>query len=376
MSGESQRPAADRRSASPPGLELSLVVPTFNETANVEDLIGRVAKVLEGVVWEMIFVDDDSPDGTADLVHDIARRDMRIRCLRRIGRRGLSSACIEGMLASSAPLVAVLDADLQHDERLLTDMLAAMRGGDLDIVIGSRYLEGGGTGDWDRTRVTMSRFAAGLSRILLRAELSDPMSGYFMIRRDALHNAVRRCSGVGFKILLDLFGASPAPLRFREIPYHFRERHAGESKLDAAVAWEYLVLLLHKMIGQVLPIRFISFGLVGAFGVLVHFVALTTLFEAAGLSFAVSQSAATLVAMTTNFLLNNVLTYSDMKLRGLGLLRGWVLFTLACSVGALANVGISTFLFDFGIAWYLAAAVGVIVGAVWNYAVTSVFTWK
>jgi len=357
-------------------LELSVVVPTFSEIDNVEELIKRVDSALDGVVWEMIFVDDDSPDGTADLVHAIAKSDWRIRCLRRIGRRGLSSACIEGMLASSAPYVAVLDADLQHDERLLPKMLQMMRADDLEVVIGSRYLKGGSFGELADSRVFISKLATKVGRLVLRADLSDPMSGYFMIRRDAIYQAVRQLSGVGFKILLDFFASSPKPLRFKELPYDFRQRFKGESKLDAAAAWDYLLMLLDKLLGHVLPVRFISFSIVGGFGIFVHFLALTIAFPIMNLDFTLSQAAATVIAMTSNFFLNNLLTYRDMKLRGFGMLRGWASFCMACSVGALANVGIAAFLFDHGFIWYLSAMVGVIIGAVWNYAVTSLFTWK
>lgn len=358
------------------GIELSVIVPTFNEIENVEELIRRVEAALTGVAWEMIFVDDDSPDGTADLVHAIARKDFRIRCLRRIGRRGLSSACIEGMMASSAPYVAVLDADLQHDESLLREMLRTMREENLEVVVGSRYLEGGSFGELAESRVFISKLATKVGRLVLRADLSDPMSGYFMIRRDAVYQAVRRLSGIGFKILLDFFASSPKPLRFKELPYEFRERHAGQSKLDTAAAWDYLLMLLDKLLGHVLPVRFISFSLVGGFGIFVHFLALTIAFQLMEVDFTLSQSVATLIAMTSNFFLNNLLTYRDMKLRGFGMLRGWLSFCMACSVGALANVGIAAFLFDHGFVWYLSALVGVVVGAVWNYAVTSLFTWK
>jgi dolichol-phosphate mannosyltransferase len=327
--------------------QLSIVVPTFNEAGNVVELRDRVAAALPGVDWEMIYVDDDSPDGTAATARELAQRDGRVRCIQRIGRRGLSSACIEGMLASSAPLVAVIDADLQHDERLLPAMFDALRGDDLDVVVGSRYAEGGSMDGWDRTRVATSRFATRLSRLVLKADLQDTMSGFFMIRRAAVERCVRAgMSGVGFKILLDLFATSPEPLRCRELPYEFRNRFSGESKLDTMVAWEFLMMLLDHYLGRIVPVRFIAFSLVGLFGLGVHLAVLATLFRGIGASFLVAQTAATLVAMTFNFAVNNVLTYRDMQLRGWKLLSGWLSFSLACSVGALANVGIATYLFD------------------------------
>jgi dolichol-phosphate mannosyltransferase len=358
--------------------QLSVIVPTFNEIGNVVELRDRVAEALEGVDWEMIFVDDDSPDGTAEAVRKMAQGDRRVRCLQRIGRRGLSTACIEGMLASSAPLVAVIDADHQHDEKLLPRMFELISSSELDVVVGSRYVESGGIGTWDESRASFSRIATRLSRVVLKADLQDPMSGFFMIRHDAFVECVKAgVSGVGFKILLDLFATSPTPLRYRELPYQFRNRLAGESKLDSNVAWEYIVMLLDKFMGGVVPIRFIAFSLVGGFGLIVHLIVLWSLFKGAGTSFLWAQTGATMVAMTSNYVLNNVLTYRDMRLRGWSFVRGWFSFVLACSVGALANVGIADYLFHKeGNFWVSSAIAGVLVGAVWNYAVTAVYTWK
>lgn len=357
--------------------QLSIVVPTFNEAGNVAELRDRVAAALPGVDWELIFVDDDSPDGTAERLTELAQQDQRVRCMLRLGRRGLSSACIEGLLASSAPLVAVIDADLQHDETRLPLMLALLRDPEIDVAVGSRYAASGSVEGWDRSRVSMSRLATRLARLVLRAELTDPMSGFFMMRREALLRCVRAgVSGVGFKILLDLLAASPVPLRLREVPYTFRNRHSGESKLDTNVAWEYVVMLLDRFFGRAVPIRFIAFSLVGAIGLVLHLLVLGLLYRLGGVDFVVAQSAATLTAMSGNFVLNNLFTYRDMRLRGWGMLRGWLSFVAACAVGALANVGIAAYLFEHRTGWIASALAGVLVGAVWNYAVTAVYTWK
>jgi dolichol-phosphate mannosyltransferase len=357
--------------------QLSIIVPTFNEAGNVVGLRDLVDTALGDIDWELVYVDDDSPDGTADRVREMAQSDPRVRCIQRIGRRGLSTACIEGVLASSAPIVAVIDADHQHDERLLPRMYELVSGGEVDVAVGSRYVESGGTGEWDASRARISRAATRLSHFVLKVDLHDPMSGFFMIRHDAFVACVRAgVSGVGFKILLDLFATSPKPLRFRELPYQFRNRASGESKLDTNVAWEFVVMLLDKWMHGLIPVRFIAFSLVGGFGLGVHLVVLAVLFKGLGVSFLWSQAAATLVAMTCNYVLNNVLTYRDMRLRGIAFLRGWFSFVLACSVGALANVGIADYLFRYDNLWVSSAIAGVLVGAVWNYAVTAVYTWK
>ena len=358
-----------------PGVELSVIVPTFNERTNVLELLERLRRCLAGHHWEVIFVDDDSPDGTAQLVREIGQHDIRVRCIQRIGRRGLSSACIEGMLASSAPSVAVIDGDLQHDEALLPSMLEKLRQGETDIVIGTRYAPGGGLGEWNQSRAAISRFATRLSRLVLKADLSDPMSGFFMLRREVIEICVRKLSGIGFKILVDILASSPRPLSFVELPYKFRTRKMGESKLDTQAAWDYVMLLLDKLIGHLIPVRFVAFSVVGGFGVLVHFAVLAVLHYSTSFSFVFAQAIATFVAMTINFVLNNILTYRDMRLRGWQWLRGWASFTLACSVGALANVGIASYLFAMDTKWALAALAGILVSTVWNYAATMLYTW-
>lgn len=359
----------------PASLELSIVVPTFNESANVVELLRRLERTLGAGGWEAVFVDDDSPDGTAALVRSIARTDPRVRCVQRVGRRGLSSACIEGMLATAAPCIAVMDADLQHDESVLPAMLERLRSGEADLVVGTRYAEGGSTGDWDRRRAGLSRLATLSSRLVGAAKVSDPMSGFFMLRREVLDASVRRLSAIGFKILLDILASAPRPLRVAEVPFTFRSRMAGESKLDELVVWEYGMLLADKTIGRIVPVRFLSFALVGGLGVLVHMAVLTVLLKGLEFDFRVAQSGATAMAMVFNFAVNNILTYRDRRLTGWGWWRGLASFMVACSVGALANVGIATYLFESHTAWFLAALAGVLVGAVWNYAVTQLYTW-
>jgi dolichol-phosphate mannosyltransferase len=355
--------------------QLAVVVPTLNERSNVVVLVGLLHAVLAGIEWEVVFVDDDSRDGTADVARRLAQSDPRVRCIQRIGRRGLSSACIEGILATSAPVVAVMDADLQHDETLLPRMYAALAGGDLDIVVASRYVAGGSVGEGlDKRRALISAVATRLSRLVVKSTLADPMSGFFMLRREAFNAAVRNLSGQGFKILLDLFASSPRPLRFRELAFTFRERQFGESKLDSMVAWEYLMLIGDKLIGHVIPVRFVLFALIGAIGVGVNLLVLSVSLDL-GLRFATAETVATLAAMVCNFLLNNKLTYRDRRLRGLMLVRGLVTFCVGCSIGAVANIGISAQVFGQGQSWWLAGLAGALIGAVWNYAIASTYTW-
>jgi dolichol-phosphate mannosyltransferase len=377
-----ETPSAEPRAATLTGLpgggapDLVVVVPTLNERDNVPLVVERLNHVLADIAWEAIFVDDDSPDGTADVVRALARHQGNIRCLQRVGRRGLASACIEGILASAAPYAAIMDGDLQHDEALLPAMLAKIRAERLDVVVASRYCAAGGVGAWQRSRVMISDIAGRLGRRVIKADLTDPMSGFFIIRRDAFSEAMRGLSGQGFKILLDLFASAQRPLAFAEVPLTFRQRLHGESKLDTMVAWEYLMLLLQKLVGPAVPVRFLLFAMIGGLGVGTHLATLWFATHVLFAEFALAQSVATVVAMTGNFLLNNLFTYRDRRLRGKRLWLGLISFYAVCGAGAAANVGIAAYLAQGHHSWWLAGLAGAAVSVVWNYAMSSIFTWS
>jgi len=359
---------------------LAIIIPVFREAANVAPLVARLTAALDGLAWEAVFVDDDSPDGTAAAARAIAATDPRIRCIRRIGRRGLASACMEGMLSVSAPYVAVMDGDLQHDETILPAMLAAVEAG-ADIAIGSRHVAGGAaSGGFSAARGALSDGGAKLARLLLPVRVADPMSGFFLLKRDLVEEVAPRLAARGFKILLDILLSARRRLVVAEVPYSFRSRLAGESKLDATVLLEFAGLLLDKATGGAVPLRFLAFAAVGAVGLLVHMVALALLVGPLGfgqLGFGGAQWGATLVAMTANFVLNNRITYRDARLRGPALWRGLALFYLVCGIGAAANVGIAGLLVRDGVlAWGAAGAAGALITVVWNYAVSSTLVWR
>lgn len=357
--------------------ELSVIVPTLNERENVALLVERLSDALTGIDWQAIFVDDDSPDGTADECRCIAAFNPRVQVIQRIGRRGLASACVEGMLASSAPFIAVIDGDMQHDETLLPRMLEAAKAGSTDLVVGSRNLEHGGMGSFAANRVRLSDLGRRLSRQVCSHDLSDPMSGFFLLRRTYLDEVVRRLSGVGFKILLDLVASSPRPVNVVEVPYVFRERRYGESKLDLTVGFEYILLLADKALGYTIPVQFASFALVGATGVALHLFVLASLVRSGSANFFTAQAIATVAAMVSNFFLNNALTYRATKLHGWWkLTQGLIAFCAACSIGAFNNLAVATLLASHGVPWFAAGAAGIAIGSVWNYTVTAAFTWS
>jgi dolichol-phosphate mannosyltransferase len=369
---------ARRAPADTVGPELVVVIPTFNERDNIAPLLAKLAQVLDGFRWEVVFVDDDSTDGTVAELERVCTTDPRVRSVRRLGRRGLASAVVEGMLSNFAPFIAVMDADHQHDERLLARMLEILRKDEADVVVGSRYLAEGGVGDWSRGRRAISRAATLLSRLVLRGRhLTDPMSGFFMLKRPAFDAAVRRLSQEGYKILLDIIASSPRTVRIKEVAYVFGTRQHGQSKLDSLVVLDYLTLLLDKLLGRWVPVRFLMFTAVGSVGVVLHMAVLAAAMKS-GVAFLPAQTAATAVAIAGNFFLNNALTYRDKRLKGLGrVLLGLVSFYAICSVGAVANVGIANFLFvEQRYAWWLSGIAGILVGAVWNYATSALFTWR
>ena len=356
-------------------LELTVVVPTLNEAGNVELLLERLTLSLAGIEWEAIFVDDGSTDGTPDTLTRIAQADRRVRLIRRIGRRGLSSAVVEGALSSTTPIIAVIDADLQHDERILPDLYRAVRDGGHELAIGTRYAGNGSTGDWDESRLKISRFATALASPIMKTRLSDPMSGFFAIRREVLLEAAPRLSNVGYKILLDVVASVRRPLQVAEVGYTFGTRQNGESKLDEMVALEYLELLLDKAIGRFVPVKLVQFGAIGMLGVGVHLSLLYLALNLAGAVFATAQATAVIGAMTFNFALNNKFTYRDRQLKGFAWVGGLFSFYLVCSVGAVANVGIGSLVYEQFHGWWLAGIAGAIVGSVWNYVASGWLTW-
>ena len=354
--------------------ELSVVVPAFAERENIPALLAALDQALAGLDWETIIVVDDAFDGTEDLVRNRAQQDRRVRCLHRIGRRGLASACIEGMLASSAPYLAVIDADLQHDETLVPKLLHALKHEGADVAVASRYMEGGSTGELASERVRISRLASALSQVLCKG-LTDPMSGFFVVRRSFLERVVRRLYGRGFKILLDLVAAARGELRVAELPYHMRSRHRGESKLGARVIAEFFMLILYHLTGRLLPARFFLFAAVGVTGVGVHLAVLTAAFGASGGNFLASQLLATWGAMTTNFFLNNMFTYGDQRLRGARIWRGLLSFYIACGIGAFINIAVAEWLYLQSIVYWAAGLAGALIAALWNFFTTASFTW-
>ncbi len=353
-----------------------MILPTYNERENIPLVVARLEEALDGLAWEAIFVDDDSPDGTAEVIRGYALRDARIRLVHRIGRRGLASACIEGILATAAPCIAVMDADLQHDETMLPAMLRKLESERLDVVVGTRNAEGGSMGQFRRERVWLSRLGQRIGSGVCACRLSDPMSGFFLVDRRFLNEVVHTLQNDGFKILVDMLASSARPVRVGEVGYVFRTRCHGESKLDVRVGIEYFFLILNKRLGDVVPVQLAMYLLVGGIGLGTHLALLFALMRFAHFGFLHAQIAATFAAMSENFFLNNRITFRDRRFRGVRVLTGATRFMLACSFGAWANVLFARALLQSGLGWMLAGTAGIVLGSVWNLSVSSMFTWR
>lgn len=365
---------------SPQPIQMSIVVPTFNEAGNVEELVRRLDSALPDIRWEVIFVDDASSDGTSDVVRAVAQRDSRVRLILRYNRRGLSSAVVEGALAASADIVAVMDGDLQHDEAVLHEMYNTLARDEADIVAASRFLrEDGADGLSSKARLALSNNGIRLANFLFHLNLTDPLTGFFAVRREVVMAALPDLSEIGFKILLDFITAGRGRFRVKELPFKFREREYGESKLDNRVMYDFFLFAIEKKISRFVPLpaRFLSFGMINSVGILVHLMILVPLISVFGVGLGIGQFAATMVAMVFNYTANNALTYHDRQLKGTDFYVGFVFFALLCSFGIVGNVSVTTMIHKEHSDWIyvMPALAGALITVVWNYVATKIFVW-
>ena len=356
--------------------EFAVIIPTLNERSNVAPMVHALASVLKDIDFEIVFVDDDSPDGTASRVLEISRSDPRVRLVHRIHRRGLASAAVEGMMATNAPFLAVIDGDMQHDETVLPEMLSLLKGGGVDLVVGTRHRKGGSTGEFSRARLALSQLGRRLSTFVCRADVSDPMSGFFALRRDYLDEVVRNLSCIGFKILVDLLASSRRPVRIVECGYTFRNRLHGESKLDLVVGLDYLELLIDKSVGQWIPVRYALYGLVGAMGVVAQLAATQFLLMSGRFQFTTAQLVSSLAAIVLNYAVNNQITFRDRRLHGWRWLAGLAVFSVCCSLGLYLNLRVAGGLIELGAGWAVASLSGILIASVWNYSLSALLVWR
>lgn len=371
------------------GGKVTVISPTYNEADNVAPLVQAVGSALEGLDYEIVIVDDDSPDRTWERAEQLERAGQRVRSLRRMGRRGLGFAVIDGFRAAQGELVACIDSDLQHDPAILPEMARALNDG-ADLAIGCRYTAGGGTRDWNFGRRLGSWMATRMAQVFLGVRLKDPMSGYFMMRRTDFMKIQDRLDGEGFKILLEITSTMDAA-KVSEIPYTFGPRRAGESKLSRHVAWAYLRQLYRlSWLGRVIPVEFVKFSVVGAIGVVVNLLAMMAIFRWAGLTDWRASLAASAIATVSNYVLNNVWTFRHRVRKGMTFLSGYLMYLIFAAVG-LAVTTTSYVALSAAIAKYVGPGthyhalpawvllicqlMAIVLGTYFNYALNKAFTW-
>ncbi len=359
-----------------PASRISIIAPTYNESGNVIPFIERTKVALRDKDWEIIFVDDNSADGTAQKIFDYAADDPRIRIITRLKDRGLAKSSIQGMLSAKGGLLCVMDVDGQHDPEVVKDLVDRLYQDDLHIVSASRRLGDERQSDaLSPLRNTLSKVGNWLSSFVLGRRLVDPLTGFFVIRREVFLRLAPELGDAGFKLLLDILYAHKE-LRHAEVPFDFQARLSGESKLDSYVIWKFVTFLLSKMTRGIVPANLISFLFVGGLGLFVH---LAVLYSALALTvpFIAAQTAATLVAATSNFLLNNLLTFQDRRLRGLNKFWGYLKFLFVSSVGIVANVSAATLAYERLVhVVFLATLAGIAIDTVWKFVIANKFIWK
>jgi len=353
--------------------KFSLVIPTFNEAENIRILISRLQQVLQKYEYEIIIVDDDSPDQTWKIVQDYGKHDNRIKCLRRFNKKGLSRAVIDGFGMSTGEFLGVMDADLQHDEKLLPKMLELLEKN--TIVIGSRKVYEGGSDNWNYFRRFISWGAILLSRLVVSNKVKDIMSGYFVLRREVFKKVEDQLTGRGFKILLEILTLTEEN-KIREVGYVIKSRRFGESKLSGKIVLEFLVSLA-QFKWRNLDSRMVKFFIVGASGIIVNLGFLAIFKEYLSLSINLSILLAIEVSIISNFILNNFWTFQDCSFFNLKEnLKGFPKFQLFCFLGMIINFLVTKFLSFSGLNLYLSQFIGIVVASFINYKLNYKWTWK
>jgi dolichol-phosphate mannosyltransferase len=371
-------------------MKLSVITPTYNEAKNIGRFLDEVSRALEGFHYEVIVADDDSPDLTWQRVQEVAEKNPRVKVLRRTSNRGLSAAVIDGFASATGEVAVCMDADLQHDPTALPKMFAKIQQG-ADLVVGSRYVAGGSVGEWGPFRRLTSWSATKMAQILLSARLTDPMSGFFMMRREDFLRIRDSLNVAGFKILLEIV-ARMKPKALAEVPIVFRTRVAGESKLSGRVIFQYLQQLWRlSFLGRLIPERFIKFAIVGGIGIIVNLLSLILIIRFLGFRDWRASSLATGVAIINNYVLNNVWTYRDRIRRGHRFIQGFFHY-LGYSLVALAVTTLVFSILTSGwTAWIqpksaakefplmivlLCQFLAIVSGTYLNFSLNNSFTWK
>ena len=355
--------------------EFSLVVPTYCESQNIAILVEKVHQSLSSYSYELVVVDDNSPDGTSEIANSLSQQ-YPVRVITRRNERGLASAVVEGFKQARGDILGVIDADLQHPPEVIPELLETVMSG-ADVVIASRYVEGGGSEGWSASRKIISKGSKLLAQVLLPAArgIKDPLSGFFLLRKEVIDGV--ELSPTGYKILLEVLVKGKAT-EVAEVPYIFKVRERGTSNLTSGEGIRYLKHLTRLTGLQAGAMRFLKFSLVGLSGVLVNEGLLWLLTENLGLYYLLSAAIAVETAIITNFILNDIWTFRDRRTSGNRSLLGRGLKFNLVSLGGLGiNIAILWTVTEVvGISYLISNLIGIAGATLWNYTINTLWTWR
>ena len=359
---------------------ISVIIPTYNEYKNLPKLLDQLLNLETIFEKEIIIVDDNSSDGTQNLARSYSQNDRRIRLISRLGRSGLSSAIKEGCLCASGDLIVIMDADGQHEPNSIINGLEKFNNKNIDIIIGSRFLEESIIKGLSSKRESGSSIANFLARITLHSgykKLTDYMTGFILLKRNSCIKYIEKIDVNGFKFLYELLSLSKGKLKVIEIPLVFGFREFGKSKLDLAVIWDFLISLIHNFFGRIIPRRAFSFALVGLIGVFVQMFAIYFLLAVTDFDFEKILPVGVILAATSNYIINNILTFRSNKLSGKNFYFGLFKFLLVASLPIIANIGVANLFYNqLSTNTFFAQIAGILVVFIWNYAASSRVVWN
>ena len=361
-------------------LNITFVLPTFNESGNIISLLKQLLDLNSNYEIELIVVDDNSQDGTAELVREFSKKEKNIKLINRIDRFGLSSAIKEGCINASNEIIAIMDTDGQHKVRDVINAAEKLFFENFDVVIGSRFALGASIEGLSQERAKGSIIANKFARYSLSRNyrnISDLMTGCIVLKRKSCIDFLKKVDVNGFKFLYELLSISKGILKIGEIPLSFQPRKDGFSKLDIAVIWDFFVSLSHSFLKRSIPRKAISFGFVGSTGVVVQLISSYSLMIIFGLTFEFALPIAVVLSASSNFFINNWLTFRSKRLKNKQLIFGLLKFLIVSSLPIFANVGLATSFYNYiSPNTFVSQLAGIIIVFIWNYAASSKLVWE
>ena len=355
---------------------ISILIPTYNEALNIKILIDRISHCLKKIDWEIIFVDDNSPDKTSEKIEYFTKTQSNIKVVNRLNERGLAGAVITGLKYCKFQNIIVMDADLQHDPIYIPKLIKRIEKDDATIVIASRYFQSSTIEDFHFMRKIVSKLTIKIFNMFSYKKLTDPMSGFFIIKKDFFINLSKQLSKDGYKILADIILNGPKTITVSEISLGFKKRNAGQSKMNLRVLWDFLLIIAYCVLKNYVPRKYLSYIFVGCLGLLTHLIFLYVFYKLLLINFLLSHILATFIAILINFTLNNVLTFYSKNLIGFRWLIGLVNYNIFCSYGLFISYSITKVLSDLNCYWFLAGIIGTFTASIWNFSISKFLVWK